>query len=311
LNEVINGKSILEWAIFNATYRDDMSRPAVLVDYGKKVSHLELRRQYTYEQVLPDLNGKRYENYRMAWHLSRAAGKPDVQLQARLEPLRALLKESLWSPRDRWFYYDSEAGGKQLRYTNIIYLLFGTGVLDKEQEIGLLSHLNEQEFLSDYGLHSMSKRDPAYDQVDIDHGGGGSYVAFPACIAESFYKAGYPHPAEDILRRTLWWAERLPFWGDSLVANEIEYRRDTPLQSDIAASAGAQSIIFGMFGIKVTPEGSVEVNPKPPQWSPSIRLNGVHLRGRTFDVAANANSYEVSVGGKVLRGRVGQPTHLS
>jgi hypothetical protein len=311
LDEVVEGKSILDWAIFNAKYRDDLSRPAVLVDYGKKVSHLELRREYTYEQVLPDLNGKRYDNYRMAWQLSRAAGKPDESLQARLEPLRRLLKESLWSQRDRWFYYESDAGGKQLRFTNIIYLLFGGGVLDKEQEEGLLSHLNKEEFLSDYGLHSISKRDPAYDQVDIDHGGGGSYVAFPGCIAESLYKAGYPRPAEDILRRTLWWAERMPFWGDSLVANEIEYRRDTPLQSDVSASAGAQSIIFGMFGIKVTPEGAVDVNPMPPTWCPSLRLSGVRLRGKTFDVAVNGNQYEVSTGGKILRGRVGQSTRLT
>ena len=39
----------------------------------------------------------------------------------------------------------------------------GSGVLDKECEQGLLSHLNEDEFLSAYGLHSLSKRDPAYD----------------------------------------------------------------------------------------------------------------------------------------------------
>src|SRR6478736_5536402 len=30
LNEEVSGKSILDWAIFNATYRDDLSRPAVL-----------------------------------------------------------------------------------------------------------------------------------------------------------------------------------------------------------------------------------------------------------------------------------------
>ena len=69
-----------------------------------------------------------------------------------------------------------------------------------KKELGLLSHLNEREFLSDYGLHSISKLDPAYDQVDIDHGGGGSYVAFPALIAESLYKGGYSDPAEDILK---------------------------------------------------------------------------------------------------------------
>ncbi len=42
-----------------------------------------------------------------------------------------------------------------------IRAMIGSGVLDKEQEGGLLSHLNDDEFLSGYGLHSMSKQDPA------------------------------------------------------------------------------------------------------------------------------------------------------
>jgi hypothetical protein len=307
LGERIGTETVLDLAIQQAVYGDDPSRPAVLMDYGKKVGHLELRRQYTYDQVLPDVNGKRYENFRMVAELARLAGKAYRQIEERMEPLRRLLKESLWSPEHRWFYYESEEGGKQLRYTNILYLLFGSRVLDREQEEGMLSHLNEDEFLSEYGLHSISKRDPAYDQVDIDHGGGGSYVAFPACIAESFYKAGHARPAQDILRRTLWWAERMPFWGDSVVANLIDYRKDTPLQSDISGAAGAQAIIFGMFGVGIAADGRITINPQPPEWSPRTRLTGLKARGRTLDIMVDGGAYQVNSGGKVLRGRVGTP----
>ena len=173
-----------------------------------------------------------------------------------------------------------------------------------------MSHLNEDEFLSDYGLHSISKRDPAFDQVDIDHGGGGSYVAFPACIAENLYKAGHAAPASDIILRTLWWAERMPFWGDSMVANQIDYRKDTPLQSDISGSAGAQAIIFGMFGIRAMPNGSIRVDPKPPKWSPWLRLSGLRLRGKTLDVSVSGAAYRVKNGGKLSTGHVGTPMVL-
>ena len=118
--------------------------------------------------------------------------------------------------------------------------LLGSGVLDGEQVEGLISHLNEREFLSAFGLHSMSKLDPAYDQIDIDNGGGGNYTAFTPQIIERLYKLGRADVAEDLLRRILWWGERMPYWGDSIVANNVDYRRDTPLQNTIGALAGAQ-----------------------------------------------------------------------
>ena len=96
-----------------------------------------------------------------------------------------------------------------------------------------------RELLSGFGLESMAKTDRAYDPVDYDNGGGGCFTAFPAQIAERLYKAGHPRASEDILRRILWWGERVPYWGDSFAANEIQYRRDTPLQCTIDAAAGA------------------------------------------------------------------------
>ena len=35
LEEQINGKSILDWVFHYATFGDDLSKPAVLVDYGE------------------------------------------------------------------------------------------------------------------------------------------------------------------------------------------------------------------------------------------------------------------------------------
>jgi hypothetical protein len=305
LNERVNGKTILEWAIANATWGDDLSKPVALIDYGNGNHHLELRHDLRYDYVLPDLNGRRYLNYTRAAELARMAGSDASYLDARAKELKRLLRAELWSSGDRWFFLKTNRGVKDLRYTVQMFKLIGSPVLDPDQEEGLVSHLNEKEFLSPFGLHSMSKQDPAYDQVDFDNGGGGCFVAFPPQIAERLYGVGRAAEASDILSRILWWGERTPYWGDSFAANYVEYRKDTPLQSTFDASAAAQSIIFGMFGIHANARGDVSVNPHPPPFSPSIALTGVKLRGLIFDVAVGPNSFQVQYGGRTLSSKIG------
>jgi len=307
LEEQVNGRSILDWVFYHATFGDDLSKPAHLVDYGEDASHLELRHRYNYNHLLPDVNGGRYVSYVRASKLATLAGKRREDIDARPGPLKELLTKTLWSSEHRWFGFGPIGGPLDFRYTNIIFTLIGSGVLDADQEKGLLSHLNEKEFLSDYGLHSISKLDPAFDQADTDHGGGGSYVAFPSAIAEGLYKGGYVNFAEDILQRTLWWGQRMPYWPDSVVANQIDYRRDTPLQCTMDASAGAQCVIFGICGVRVEPHGEVILNPRPPQFSPQISLNGLKIRGHNIDLVADRGRYEVRVNGRKISSAVGTP----
>ncbi len=298
LHEAVAGRSVAEWAVFHALYGDDPSKPVALMDYGDGNHHLELRRHYRYDFIVPDLNARRYANYLLAARLSRMAGRNHDYLLDRAAALKELLREKLWNPHLAWYDLITRTGTRDTRYTVQMFKLIGSPVLGKEEEAGLLSHLNEKEFLSAYGLHSMSKLDPAYDQVDIDNGGGGICGSFVSQIAERLYKAGHPREAEDLLRRVLWWGERVPYWGDSFVANQIDYRKDTPLQSAFDASAAAQMVIFGMFGISVSPRGDVTIDPHPPRLSPSLALCGVRMRGRVFDVVVRDAEYEVIEGAK-------------
>jgi hypothetical protein len=310
LEDTVAGKTVLDWVIHHATHGDDVTRPVALIDYGNGNHHLELRGKYRYDNYLPDLNGRRYDSYVAAYHLSRLAGRPAPYLLERAAALKRLLRERMWSPQQRWFFHLGPDLTRQLRYTVQMFKLVGSEVLDAEEEAGLLRHLNEREFLSAYGLHSMSKRDEAYDQADIDNGGGGSYVSFPPQIIERLYKAGHPEIAEDILKRILWWGERLPYWGDSQVANNMDYRKDTPLQCSIGAVAGAQCVIFGMFGVAVNPNGDIVVNPHPPAFSPEMRLTGLRIRGCSMDIRANRKTYEIVVNGKVITSPTGVPVVL-
>ena len=310
LQEEVDGISVYEHVIKNALFGDDLDSPITLVDYGDEgENHLELRRGYPYRGIMPDLNALRYLTYMRAYELSKLAGDPIHELPERAASVKLVLHKELWSPSDKWFYfkYDNK---KDIRLTNFMYLLIGTGVFDKATELALLSRLNETEFLGEYGIHSISKTDPAYDQVDIDHGGGGSYVAFPPLICQRFYNAGYTEEADDLLERHLWWGERLPYWGDSKVANYIGYRQDTPLQSDFDATSGAQTIIFGIFGVKAETDGTITINPVNTKLADEFEIQGLHISGRTLDIMVKEDIYEVIVGGKLYKNKVGIPTTI-
>lgn len=310
LSERLDGKTVLEHAIAHAVYGDDLSRPVALIDYGPANNHLELRRGYPYNHKMPDLNGRRYENYVMAARLAEAAGQPAPYLLERAQQLKTVLKQTLWNPNTRWFDFQDDRGRKDTRYTVQIFKLFGSQVLDAEQEAGLLGHLNEREFLSQFGLHSMSKTDVAYDQVDIDNGGGGSCTGFPPQIAERLYKAGRTAAADDILRRILWWGQRLPYWGDSLVANAVDYRKDTPLQCTIDGVTVAQCIIFGLFGVRAEMDGDIVIDPRPSTLASSMKLCGLKLRGRTLDIAIQGDRYEVRMNGDRATAKIGQAVRI-
>ncbi len=306
LDEVVTGKSVYQHMLDNALFGDDLNKPVSLVDYGAAgEDHLELRRGYPYRGVMPDVNALRYLTYQRAFELSRLTAKPLPALLDRAEKLKVLLKEELWSASDNWFHFRNE-GKKDIRWTNFMYTLIGTGVFDSHVEAGLMSHFNDREFLGDYGIHSISKLDPAYDQVDIDHGGGGSYMAFPPLICQRLFNAGFASEGEDLLSRHLWWAERLPYWGDSMVANFIGHREDTPLQSDFDSITGAQTFVFGIFGVSVAPNGTITVKPTALQMAQEMKLQGLNILGKTLDIEVSGPVFRVTVDGVERVAKIGE-----
>jgi hypothetical protein len=311
LADLVDGKPIVDHMVRHAMYGDDTARPPVLIDYGDSNSHLELRRGYPYNHVMPDLNGRRYVNYLRAADLCDLAGKPAPYLRERAELLKPLLKSRLWDANSRWFRFEDGKGKGDLRYTVQMFKMIGGGVLDRECEEGLVGHLNEKEFLSAYGLHSLSKRDPAYDQIDIDNGGGGICTSFPTQIIERLYQANRPELAADMLARLLWWGESMPYWGDSITANCRDYRRDTPLQCTLDGVAGAQCVIFGVFGVKVRPGGEIVFKPQRLPFAPEVALKGLRLLGRTADVRVSGGEYEVRAAGRSIRAAAGSPVTLA
>ena len=306
--EVAEGETVLDHMIRNAMHLDDKSKPVKLIDYGPAGDHLELRREFTYNHVIPDLNGLRYKNYERVAELCKLVGNPQPYLMEHARELKEIIKKELWDPELKWFAYADDKGNKDVRYTVQMFYLFNSDVIDDEIEQGLLSHLNEDEFFSDYGLHSMSKKDIAYDQVDIDNGGGGICTIFPPQIAELLYNDGKPEMADNIMGRILWWGQRLPYFGDSQVANEIDYRQDTPLQADIGTISLAESILFGMMGINAGFDGSITINPANTKLANKIEVRGLKIHGKTIDISVTGDKYEVVSGGETYKENIGKAT---
>jgi hypothetical protein len=314
LNVKVKGeKTVLDLMIDCALFGDDVTKPVALIDYakyGSVNSHLELRRTdagFEYSHVMPDANGRRYRTYYKVSELCKLAGKPQPYMMERADQLRHLLKKELWEPGIKWFSFINSKGKKDIRWTIQMFKLFEGDVLDEDEKQGLLSHLNENEFFSAYGLHSMSKKDPGYDQVDIDNGGGGICTSFPPIIAEFLYKDGNAEFADEIMKRILWWGKRMPYFGDSQVANAIDYRQDTPLQSDIDTGCLAQCILFGIFGIDVEFDGTIIINPVKSDLSHKMEIKGLKLRGKNIDVSVKGNKFYVLADGKNYSSEIGHP----
>ncbi|MBQ7923311.1 MAG: hypothetical protein IJ325_12190 [Clostridia bacterium] len=310
LSEEVDGRTILDWAAFHAFVGDDITAPQKLTDYGEPgKSHLELRRMYVYQGVMPDLNARRYHNYMRAYWLSCVAGKENVLLKERAGALKPLLTE-LWDEEAGWYDFIWD-GKRQKRYTVQMFKFLDSQVIDDDTRAKLIAHLNEREFLSKFGLHSMSKLDAAYDQLDIDNGGGGICTLFTMQICGQLYDMGYDELATDILKRVLWWGTRLPYWGDSCAANMLEDREDTPLQADISSASCAQMMIFNMCGIKADFDGTIHITPAKVQPTSHIIMENVKLLGKTFSLAIDDNAYTVTCGGETIRKVLGETVVLA
>ncbi len=321
LKEKLNGKTILEHILAQTLLHDDPSRPAVLADYGKKNDHLELRNPnfatdtaLHYEGVLPDLNLRRCVNFHLAAELFELASvNPGIDLTARARALKELIHKKLFSRKEGWFANIDPEGRRIFRYTIQMFKALGWNdwALTPESEAALLKHLmDENEFVGKFGLHSLSKLDPAYDTEDADNGGPGACVSFPPAIIDRLYRSGHIREAETLLRRLFWIADALPYWGDSTRADVRDYRHDSPLLCNNEGAVAAQTVLFGMFGIHVRKDFSIEIAPHPPEGTRLLHLRNMRLAGMKFDikcggtpgliVTVGKKKFTASAGGSVI-----------
>ena len=312
LHEQVGDKAVLEWMFYHAYVCDDLSKPVELYDYGVGGDdHLEIARwgNGPYNGVMPDLNARRYMNYMRVYELSVLAGQPDENLPKRAAALKEAMKP-LWNDKAKWYDFIDANGNRDTRYTVQMFKFIDSDVIDDDIRDKLIAHLNEEEFLSKFGLHSMSKLDPQYDQEDIDNGGGGICTPFTLHICLQLYLRGYAALATDIMRRIYWWGTRLPYMGDSCAANIIANRENTPLQGDISSTSVAQTVFYGVFGIKPHFDGRVTVCPAKDLPTKKMTLDNIRLLGRHFAVEIDGDKFCVTCNGKTQTATLGETIEL-
>jgi len=303
LNEIVEGKRIIDHVLDFALLFDDLSKDAVLVDYGPGgCNHLEFRLGFRYDGVMPDMNLRRIALYYLADELCRIAGVvPKADLVARAKALKALCREKLWDPERGWFSGTCSDGVRTTRWTMQMFKALGSRgkVLDSDQEAALVGHLmDETEFFGPYGVHSLSKKDIAYHAQDVDNGGPGACPSFAPAIVNRLYRDGRTAEGDAILLRLKWLAECFPYWSDSQYADRRDYRHNTPLQLNIEGGCLAQTLVFGLFGVEIGADMKPTFKPHLPNGVKRLMLRGLRLCGRDYDISVNGDKVVVTADGK-------------
>lgn len=297
LNEKVNDKKVIDYCIEQALYKDDPEENVRLINYGTNQNLLELKKTGTYQFYVPSPNAERCWSYRAVDELCHIAGIEGMNLSARADSLAELITKELWSDEKNWFMTKDTSGIKYFSPSIQIFDLLRCRVLTKTQEKKILEHLNENEFLSEFGVHSLSKEDPGYDLNDADWGGPGVYTGDAPELIEDLYNAEYPEKAEDILSRILWWGKHLPYYPQAIEANEIDYRRNGRANI-IAGIAPVQSLLFGVLGLKFSSDGKASFRPWKTHLFNNLRLDGLLINGRTVNLSINGNELSVTIDGK-------------
>lgn len=306
LDKKVDGKTILEHVIAHATYGDDPSKPVALIDYGNNKNLLELKRTKNYEGYVPSPNAERCWSYQAADELSALAKKPSPKLSKRADALAKLLVEELWSDSDGWFLTRDKEGKPHLCYSIQIFDLLRFDILDEAKQKAILGHLNDKEFLSKYGVHSLSKKDPGYDPKDVDWGGPGIYTGDAPELICDLYESGHPKEAGDLLRRILWWSQVLPYYPQAIHADRIEYRKNGRANLQNGAMV-AEALIFGVLGLNVTTDGTVSIRPYLPPDTKSLEFKNVRIHDLKFDVSITPDGFKViKPDGTTISGNLGQ-----
>lgn len=310
LDEIIRGKSYIDALYAFVFAREDMSRPPVLIDYGENQNLLELRRTKAYQHYTPSPNLERMLSYRMLDEMYQWQGRPaPVDFQRRAEQLQAVLMEQLWNEPLQWFHALDENREPRVCYSLQIFDMLRTGALSPEQARGLVGHLCEEEFLSAWGVHSLSKKDPGYDGDDVDWGGPGIYAGDAPELVMDLLQAGFADEGVDVLRRILWWGE-FPYIPQAVRADARDYRRDGRANI-IAALAGSQAVVWGLMGIAVDGH-EIRINPVGHPYVAGMQVEHLCIRGMDLTICVDADGagFSVKTENQTLHHRTGQTCRI-
>jgi hypothetical protein len=302
LDRVENGATVYAWMKRMAVdLKKQRGRPDGLLDFGSNSNNLLEIRTDGYEHVVAATNGLAAEYFQQVADWGRGRNDPEAeQLAQWAGQLKKSLNDKLWNEQAGWFDNLFPDGSRQQVWSYHLFDILNAGLLSERQRQRLVGHIREGEFLGPYGMYSIAKSDDVHwDLMDEDWGGGGQYTGMPLRIAETLYRLGYSELGWNILARCARWTERYPYLPQDAFTDSIGDLDEEDMPLEIAAGSGAQAILFGVFGLRPTMDGSLAISPAYHTELGEATMAGYHFRGHTYDVAMMPGEYYVYRDGKL------------
>jgi hypothetical protein len=303
LNKKISGQSLLTWmkAWGELLQNDFTSKTSGMLDIGPDTEALVEIRTDGFDYVVPVLNGLAVEYYRWLALWCRKFNDADSsKFNSQAADLEKRFHANLWNPEKRWFDNLYPDGGRKSVYSNLLFDLIGTDVLSGEERLGLLSHLNDNEFLGPYGLYSMSRQDRLHwDRVDADWGGGGSYTGIPLQLVRNLYQSGMGQLAWTILSRFTQYVDHFPYISQNFRADEF-FQDESSQPMEICAGAGVEAVIFGLFGLSPQIDGNLDIHPFYAHELGNANLTDYRFREHRYDIFMDRYGFKLTRDGRML-----------
>jgi hypothetical protein len=313
LTEQVSGKTILDWLVLLAEWGEKDRDPDGdgLLDYGNDSNLLELKKTGAgpgYVNEVPSPNGERVYVYRtVAGFLEHVAPQQNQEtirhLRAMANSVSKAVNEVLWLDRDGWYGTKQRDGSVVPIYSIQVYeLLRIPGLVPHDRAERLMAHINDSEFIAQWGIRSMSIKDRLFDYNDHDWAGPMSYTGTGPELSADFFAAGFPGQGWTALNKILWWPDHLAVYPQGITNDSYSFRYP---QSErfggrvgagrtnlIASCAGVDTILRGIFGLELGMDGSIQVANNQAADSETVAL-AIPFRGGLWTVTNSSDGIDL------------------
>lgn len=304
LNEMAGDATIYEWMKrWVKEYYDKYRRKEDgLIDIGFSTETMIEIRTDGYNQVVPVINGLMIDLCHNLTEWSKHVGE-DKEVGKYLkwaDQIHTNMDSKLWNNEAGWYENLYPDKTKALVWSYHLYDLLKSPYLDEYKRSRLTGHIREGVFLGKYGMYSIAKTDSLHwDRIDADWGGGGQYMGMPLRVARNLYSNGESSLGWDILKRVARYTEFFPYLPQN-PQTDIATQDQSSMPIQISAGAGVEVIIFGVFGVDISPDGTLVINPVYHSEIGNANLLDYHFRNNSYDIEVDAESFTVRKNGKLL-----------